>query len=69
MNFKQPDNGLYATVLGGNQIQFSINTYGEASFEQDHLLVTLEDANDSSKKVTIDLNINTSNPDSILKNN
>jgi len=68
MSFSQPSNGLYATVIGNNQIQFSLDTTG-AVFNQDHLLVTVEEANDSSKKVTIDLNINTGSPDNIVKNN
>ncbi|KMY49588.1 hypothetical protein [Peribacillus loiseleuriae] len=76
MNFEQPSNGLYATVIGANQIQFSLDTTedninypGLLSFSQDHLLVTVEDANDPTLKVTIDLNIDTTNPDNIRKNN
>lgn len=68
MSFSQPSNGLYATVIGNNQIQFSLDTTG-AVFIQDHLLVTVEYVNNPAKQVIIDLNINTGSLDTIVKNN
>lgn len=68
------NNGVYAEVVDNNKIQFYLDNsdYGGGidapSFTHSSLIVTIQEANNPTKKVTIDLNIGTVNIDTIRKN-
>lgn len=68
VNYVGPSEGLYARVIGQNTIQFSLNNSAGGTFREDNITVVIEKVSNPSEKISINLDIDMSRTEKIVKN-
>ena len=63
-----PLEGLSVAVTGENTIQFSLNNSDGGTFREDNITVVIEKVSNPAEKISINLNIDTSLDEKIIKN-